>query len=88
MLIAVLMILLFTYLDKGLAWMECCGSLQLVHRGTSYLHVQLGVICYCCWYFAGDVQLVISKEDADLHQSLSNVSDFGNKNLVYVDCSR
>ena len=44
------MILLFIHLDEELVWTECCGALQLVHRGSSHLHVQLGVICYCCWY--------------------------------------
>ena len=44
MLFAVLMIILFIHLDKGLVQTECCGVLQLVHRGSSHL----GVICYCC----------------------------------------
>ena len=50
MLFAVLMIILFINLVKGLVQTECCGALQLVHRGSSHLPVQLGVICYCCWY--------------------------------------
>ena len=36
MLFDVSMILyLFIYLDEELVWMECCGALQLVQRGSS-----------------------------------------------------
>ena len=45
------MVLLFIYLDEEFMWTECCGTLQFLHHGSSHLHVQLRVICYCCWYF-------------------------------------
>ena len=42
-----LIIILFIHLDEEFVRTECCGALQLVHRGSSHLPVQLGVIC---WY--------------------------------------
>jgi len=63
---------------------DCCGLFTVVPSCSTWIindiictfNLESSVIA------AGDVQLVISKEDADLHQSLSDVSYFGNKNLV------
>ena len=41
MLFAVLMRFLLIYLDEELVWTD---ALQPVHRGSSHLHLQLGVI--------------------------------------------
>jgi hypothetical protein len=43
------MILLFIYLDEELVWTECCGTPQLVYRGSSHLQFYtFSFICYCC----------------------------------------
>ena len=77
MLIVILTILLFLILMK-----DGCGLFTVVLSCSTWIicmfNLESSVI-------AVGILLVISKEAADLHQSLSNVSYFGNKNLVYVD---
>ena len=51
--------------------------------------VNLHLNTICCFFRREEIlnsQLIILKA-ADLHQNLSNVSYFGNQNLMYLDCS-
>ena len=78
MLIVILTIILFLILMK-----DCCGLFTVVPSCSTWIIND--IICTFnleSSVIAVGILLVISKENADLHQSLSNISYFGDKNLV------